>query len=111
MIETCGIFIFDDSGKVLICRPTGIKTKDGWSIPKGKKEKDESCEDAALRELNEETGLTLFSMKKRLIDVGTEKYKSKKKKFHGFVLVVETLLPIDQMLCMSKLDKDDHTRR
>jgi 8-oxo-dGTP diphosphatase len=30
---------------------------DDWSLPKGKLEKDESFEDAALREIEEETGL------------------------------------------------------
>lgn len=106
MITTCGIFIFDQTGKILICRPTGIKTKDGWSIPKGKREKDETSEDAALRELYEETSLTLSTMKKRLVDVGTEKYKSKKKKFQGFVLVIETTIPVEKLKCLTKIDGD-----
>jgi 8-oxo-dGTP pyrophosphatase MutT (NUDIX family) len=51
----------------LVCRPAGIDTVDvvlvhrpaydDWAFPKGKLERDESEEEAALREVEEETGL------------------------------------------------------
>jgi 8-oxo-dGTP pyrophosphatase MutT (NUDIX family) len=102
MVTTAGIFIFDTTGKILICRPTGITTKDGWSIPKGKQEKGEEVIDAALRETFEETSLQLTSYKKKLVDLGIEKYNSKKKKLWGFAVKVNEKINVRDLLCVVK---------
>jgi len=48
-----GVVIGDDGLVVLVHRPR----YDDWAFPKGKLDKGESWEDAALREVEEETGL------------------------------------------------------
>jgi putative (di)nucleoside polyphosphate hydrolase len=54
---TCGVLITDGE-RLFICHPTHSKH---WDIPKGKKEANEMIGDAAVRELQEETGLVLRS--------------------------------------------------
>jgi 8-oxo-dGTP pyrophosphatase MutT (NUDIX family) len=105
MVTTCGLFIFDSTGKILICQPLGIKGRDGWSIPKGKKEKDESELEAALRECLEETGMDFNYTKKSIIELGTAKYKHKKKKLSAFVVHLNFKLSIDMLQCAVKPDE------
>lgn len=102
METTCGIFLFDESNKFLICRPTGIKTKSGWTIPKGKAEKDELCLDAAIRETFEETGLNLTKWKDCIIYLGKAKYKNRKKRLQGFYLKLNEKIPMSELQCQSK---------
>lgn len=53
-VEAAGGVVLDDDGRVvLVHRPK----YDDWTLPKGKLDPDESFEDAALREVEEETGL------------------------------------------------------
>jgi 8-oxo-dGTP diphosphatase len=53
-VEAAGGIVLDDDGRVaLVHRPR----YDDWSLPKGKLDPGESFEDAALREVEEETGL------------------------------------------------------
>jgi len=54
---TCGVLI-TNGDHLFICHPTNSKH---WDIPKGKKEAAEMLGDAAVRELQEETGLVLSS--------------------------------------------------
>src|SRR5919199_161713 len=49
-----GMLVHDDQGRVLMVRPT---YKDGWDIPGGYVEPDESPAEAARRELREELGV------------------------------------------------------
>ena len=59
-VEAAGGVVLDDDGRVaLVHRPR----YDDWSLPKGKLDSGESFEDAALREVEEETG-----MRCRLLD-------------------------------------------
>ena len=59
-VEAAGGVVLDDDGRVaLVHRPR----YDDWSLPKGKLDPGESFEDAALREVEEETG-----MRCRLLD-------------------------------------------
>ena len=59
-VEAAGGVVLDDEGRVvLVHRPR----YDDWSLPKGKLEPGESFEEAALREVEEETG-----MRCRLLD-------------------------------------------
>ncbi len=53
-VRAAGGVVVDDAGRVLLVhRPR----YDDWSLPKGKLEEGESWEDAAVREVEEETGL------------------------------------------------------
>jgi 8-oxo-dGTP diphosphatase len=53
-VRAAGGVVLDDSGRVaLVHRPR----YDDWTLPKGKLDRGESFEDAALREVEEETGL------------------------------------------------------
>jgi 8-oxo-dGTP diphosphatase len=53
-VEAAGGVVLDSDGRVaLVHRPR----YDDWSLPKGKLDPDESFEGAALREVEEETGL------------------------------------------------------
>ena len=53
-VEAAGGVVLDDEGRVvLVHRPK----YDDWSLPKGKLDPGESFEEAALREVEEETGL------------------------------------------------------
>lgn len=53
MVRAAGGIIVRDGSVLLVHRPK----YDDWSLPKGKLEPGESWEDAALREVEEETGL------------------------------------------------------
>jgi 8-oxo-dGTP pyrophosphatase MutT (NUDIX family) len=52
-IEAAGGLVRNRDGSWLFIRRNGV-----WDLPKGKKEKNEEMEEAALREVKEETGLT-----------------------------------------------------
>lgn len=96
MKTSCGIFIFNPDGKVLICRPHGPSSKHGWTIPKGHVELDENHDDTAIREVAEESNLDLRNLKDSLVDVGTEKYVHGKKQLHAFAL--RLLEPVNEEL-------------
>jgi 8-oxo-dGTP diphosphatase len=54
-----GVVVRDNEGRreVALIRVRNLKGKDVWALPKGGAEPDERGEDAALREVREETGL------------------------------------------------------
>jgi len=88
MEKTCGIFIIDNNKNILICRATGT---DSWSIPKGHPEIGESFIEAAIRETLEETGINLKDKKDLLTLIGSEIYKSKKKKLISYYLKIDNI--------------------
>ena len=59
-VEAAGGVVLDDEGRVVLVHRTRY---DDWSLPKGKLDPGESFEEAALREVEEETG-----MRCRLLD-------------------------------------------
>ena len=68
-------WLYNESGEFLIIKRNGV-----WDLPKGKLEKGEDFETAALREVEEETGLeemvavtTLLSQHTILISSGIRK--------------------------------------
>ncbi|MEA1937549.1 MAG: RNA pyrophosphohydrolase [Pseudomonadota bacterium] len=54
--KNVGIAVFNDKGQVFAGRRTD--TENGWQMPQGGIDDDESIKQAALRELQEETGIT-----------------------------------------------------
>jgi mutator protein MutT len=54
-LNVAGIVVFDDQGRVLLQKRS--KTEEIWGFPGGIMELGESAEEAALREVREETGL------------------------------------------------------
>lgn len=92
---TCGIFVIDIHNRLLICHPTN-EPMDKWSLPKGWPEDDETYEEAAIRELEEETGLILNDYDGNLEYVGENQYKNKPKKLIAFsyFLKEEVLQPL-----------------
>jgi 8-oxo-dGTP diphosphatase len=54
--ESCGGVLFDSEGHVLLRTPTNNYGGDRWTFPKGHREPAEQGEEAALREVLEETG-------------------------------------------------------
>ena len=61
IIEAAGGLVFNEENKVLAILRNNI-----WDLPKGKIEKGETNEDAALREVEEETGLKNIKLKRFL---------------------------------------------
>jgi 8-oxo-dGTP pyrophosphatase MutT (NUDIX family) len=70
---TAGI-IFHDGKKFFAARPTG---KDKWDMPKGRVEDGENHVEAALREVEEETGIYVPSLA-NMIDMGVRSYNDEK---------------------------------
>lgn len=60
-VATVGALIHDGDGKVLMIRTH--KWSDKWGIPGGKIERDETSENALIREISEETGLVISDIR------------------------------------------------
>lgn len=88
-VETTGIFIFDENECFLVCHPT-YSSGNSWSIPKGIPEPKETYEQAAIRELREETGIILTDDQiQRIAFVGEYKYPDKDKVLLAHVLMLD----------------------
>lgn len=53
---SAGGLVFDDEGRVLLIRARDLRNQPVWTLPKGALKPGESSLDAALREVQEETG-------------------------------------------------------
>ena len=85
MITTCGVFIFDKSGMLLVGHPTGHPyTGHIWSIPKGEMDQDEDKRETAVRETMEEANIHLDP--EQLKYVGSAIYKSRAKRLEAFAV-------------------------
>ncbi|AOI46250.1 NUDIX hydrolase [Burkholderia oklahomensis] len=70
---SCGVVYLDPAGRVLLAHATDTTH---WDIPKGQGEPGETAQQAALRELVEETGIVLDPA--RLVDLGLFAYRRDK---------------------------------
>ncbi len=57
VVPAVGVIVFDPSRRILLVRRAKPPAQGAWSVPGGHVEPGETAEDAALRELLEETGL------------------------------------------------------
>ena len=73
VMKAAGGLVFNDECKVLSIFRRGF-----WDLPKGKIEKEESCEDAALREVIEETGVENLKIVRYLTDTYHTYFDSRK---------------------------------
>ena len=81
-----GALIFNQEGELLLVKPS---YKNHWSIPGGVVEKDESPKNACLREIEEEIGIKLSSLKFLCVDyikTNSEKDENLQFIFYGGVL-------------------------
>jgi len=97
---TCGVFIINDQFELLLVHPTNAHWN-SWSIPKGLVEENENFEDAAIREVLEETNIDLNSFDTKLIFAGEEKYRKRNKKLRAFVSFISGKHDFD-LKCESK---------
>lgn len=101
---TCGIYLLDKNGLLLICKATG----GGWGIPKGLQDEGESFWNTAKRELLEETSINLdlfeFDKPKKLPKI---KYKKRNKYLISFVVRLNINHNELKLKCISSFTKDN----
>jgi len=103
MKTTCGVFIFDKNGLLLIGHPTGhTPTGNVWSIPKGEMDEGETTLETAVRETKEEANLDLEP--KDLVYVGKEVYKSGKKTIESYFVQLTGECSEYDVKCSSKFE-------
>ena len=93
---SCGVLIFDESHRLLMAHATGSAH---WDIPKGLADPGEAPIDAALRELREETGITLAPA--RLEEIGRMAYRPGKALHLFRAAVTTTECDISACVCSS----------
>ena len=77
IVVSCGAVVYRVSPEFEILLIKQHKGDNAWGIPKGHMEKGESCEQTALREVKEETGISV-RLSRRLSDVILKKKHFKK---------------------------------
>ncbi len=98
---SCGVLIRNNNDEFLICRVTDSNKYSGvyqWSLPKGKKEDNETNEQTAIRELYEETGIIL-----KVEDlIYINKYINKYKDIIVFTTKKSVSININNLSCFTK---------
>lgn len=98
---SCGVLVTDGSN-LLIQHPSGKPWREGnYDIPKGHKENNESEVACAIRELEEETGLSV--KEENLIELGKFSYTDKKDLFL-FIHYTEEMPNIHLLQCYSQFE-------
>ena len=101
---TCAVVIIDNSGAILGCHPTAHPNV--YDFPKGCAGFAERDIDAAVRELQEETGIVYGEQEKNeFSDCGTYPHL-KDKNIHIFIHKVDKLPELDNLKCTSYFDWD-----
>jgi 8-oxo-dGTP pyrophosphatase MutT (NUDIX family) len=97
MLTTCGIFLFSKTTqKLLACHATHSRWTQ-WSIPKGLPMEEEEPLPAAIRELEEETGIALGTVADATVfPLPPVHYKKQNKMLRSFLVIThETFETID----------------
>jgi 8-oxo-dGTP pyrophosphatase MutT (NUDIX family) len=106
MLTTCGIYLFNTGmKKFLVCHATNSRWN-SWSIPKGLRDAGENSFEAAVRELQEETGIEiekLHVLKKQALP--PVNYRKQKKMLESFLIVTNTDLEGYPFVCTSHTEK------
>lgn len=106
MIYTAGIFLINHYNEILVVHPTNSHWNN-WSIPKGLIDENETAEEAAKRELYEETNVNIEDLRLVFFREGEKvKYGSGKKTLCPFFAKVINIESID-LKCNSKVDGAD----
>jgi 8-oxo-dGTP diphosphatase len=120
-VEAAGGVVLDEDGRVvLVHRPR----YDDWTLPKGKLDPGESFEEAALREVEEETGLRC-GLVRELPSIEYRDAKGRPKVVRYWLMEVEAdvgfvpndevdelrRLPIDEALALLTYDRDHDVLR
>lgn len=93
---SCGVVILDRAGRVLLAHATETTH---WDIPKGQSEPGETAQEAALRELVEETGIVLEPA--RLTELGRFAYRSDKDLYLFAARAVDDETDLSRCVCLS----------
>lgn len=98
---TAGIFIINSKNQILLTHATNSPQK-SWGIPKGLVDNDEEHLDAALREVEEETGIKITN-KNAVKPLGQMKYKTGNKVLSAFYVFLRDLTS-DDIVIIGKND-------
>lgn len=104
---TAAIVIIDRDGNILAGHGTGKPDYTGYDFPKGCVEPGEEHIAAAIRELKEETGLTISESD--LIDAGVHPH-NREKDIHLFICKVNVLPDPSSLVCTSYFETPDGKR-
>lgn len=100
MKTTCAVLLTDNSN-LLIVHPTNSSELCSWGLPKGIVDEGENYDDAAIRELYEETSLKYSKSDLVFIDIFDY---HKNKNYALFKLVVDEMPSLNSLKCMSYID-------
>ena len=96
-VTSCGVLLYEPIAKTLIL---GHSTGGAhWDIPKGMQDPGETAIETALRELREETGISLEP--KDVLDLGIQPYRPDKQ-LHLFIHWLRSPVDIASLSCASK---------
>lgn len=111
MTISIGVFFVNKDKKILIGHPTHSADGSGfWSIPKGKKDADESYHETMSREFYEETGLAITDYPGYEIFLGAEIYVHKKKTLFAFAHFLDKDdMEVKEPKCLSYVQNPDGT--
>lgn len=101
MVISCGLII-TCKGKVLLGH---VHNKTFWDIPKGQLEDKEKYLECCLREVREEIGLDLYSVRNKFIDLGFFKF-SKEKDLYLFKYECENFFDLNKLKCTSFYEEE-----
>jgi 8-oxo-dGTP pyrophosphatase MutT (NUDIX family) len=101
MQTTCGIYLYNlSTKKFLIGHAT--RSKSSWSIPKGLKDEGEDDLTAAIREMEEETGIVFAELDVLCVHpLPPVQYKKQRKILSSFLVITATDLSARKLVCHS----------
>lgn len=101
---SCGFIVFDrENGGILACHPTDRPggPEMSYDIPKGHLEDGETPLVAALRELQEETGIELNPREYPIHEIGMVPYQKQKSLYLFSVAIPGLMYKVDRLYCRS----------